>query len=80
MFLAWSQENDDIRGKALETLSRELAGCEALTFCIDLRLFLLKPEEWLSAVSQARGLRLNRPGVTYDDINPEGYSSMPFDR
>lgn len=53
----------------------------ALIFCTDLRKFLLRPEELrLSAVIQARGLQHKRPGVTDDNINPEGYSSKPFDR
>lgn len=67
--------------KELEPLSRERGGCEGSDFCTDLRIFLLRPEELrLSAVIQARGLQHNRPGVTYDNINPEGYSSMLFDR
>lgn len=53
----------------------------ALVFCTDLRKFLLRPEELrLSVVIQARGLQHKRPGVTDDNINPEGYSSEPFDR
>lgn len=59
---------------------RKREGCEGAVFLYRLRYkIILKPEEWLSVVGQARNL-YNKSGITYDNFSPEGYGPMPFAR